>query len=155
MRSRRARRRGGAAAALVCAVTTAACLEGEAGALLAVPGGDPARGARLLGNYGCGQCHVIPGVADAVATAGPPLTEWSARRYIAGALLNTPENLMRWITDPDAVEPGTAMPDLDVGTAEARDMAAYLFTLRLEDPLGPPHLLPVRILESLLPGRAP
>lgn len=154
MRSGRVRRRRHGAAALVWAVTTGACIEGEAGALPAVPGGDPTRGARLLGNYGCGECHVIPGVPGAGATIGPPLTEWSARRYIAGALSNTPENLMHWIMDPEAVEPGTAMPDLDVDTADARDMAAYLFTLRLEDPLGPPHPLPVRILESLMPGGA-
>jgi cytochrome c len=31
--------------------------------------------------------------------------------------------------DPKEVEPGTAMPDLGIGEAEARDIAAYLFTL--------------------------
>ncbi|HEX7120164.1 MAG TPA: hypothetical protein VF212_15320 [Longimicrobiales bacterium] len=151
MSRRRARPRLGAVAVL-CAAAMAACFEGEAGGV-AVPGGDPSRGARLLGNYGCGECHVIPGVAHADASVGPPLTEWAARSYIAGALWNTPANLMLFIMDPQSVEPGTAMPDLDVDTAAARDMAAYLFTLERENPLGPPHPLPLRLLESLIPGR--
>ena len=35
--------------------------------------------------------------------------------YIAGTLQNTPENLMRWIQDPQQVRPRTAMPNLGVG----------------------------------------
>lgn len=142
---------------LTCALAAGAlaasgCHEGAVEAGVAVPGGDPDVGRQLLDNYGCGECHVIPGVAGADSWAAPPLTEWSARRLIAGALPNSPENLMRFIVDPDSVEPGTAMPDLDVDTAAARHMAAYLYTLRLENPIGPPHPLPLRWLESLLPA---
>jgi cytochrome c1 len=61
---------------------------------------------------------------------GPPLTMFAHRAYIAGQLPNQPENLVRWIQDPQGVEPGTAMPDLGVTPAVARDMAAYLYTLR-------------------------
>jgi hypothetical protein len=50
--------------------------------------------------------------------------------YIAGQLSNDPQNLLRWIQDPQAVEPGTAMPDLGVGPEVARDMAAYLYSIR-------------------------
>jgi cytochrome c1 len=49
---------------------------------------------------------------------------------VAGKLPNTPDQLVRWIQQPQAVEPGTAMPDLGVSLAEARDIAAYLYTLR-------------------------
>jgi cytochrome c len=80
--------------------------------------------------YGCGSCHVIPGVRGADGTVGPPLTDFSHRGYIAGELPNNGDNLIRWIMDPQEVEPGTAMPDLDIGEATARDIAAYLFTLR-------------------------
>lgn len=145
-------RAGGAAAILACILVAAGCHEGEVAAQIAVPGGDPDQGRRLLDNYGCGECHVIPGVAGATSWSAPPLTEWAARRFIAGTLWNTPENLMRFIMDPDSVEPGTAMPDLGVDTSAARHMAAYLFTLQLEDPLGPPHPLPLRWLEALLPS---
>ena len=90
-------------------------------------GGDPRRGLQALQRHGCGACHVIPGVAGATGTAGPPLTDFARRGYIAGALPNTPENLIRWIEDPQAIEPGTAMPALVLDTAEARDIAAYLY----------------------------
>jgi cytochrome c1 len=89
------------------------------------------RGAQVMRQaYGCGACHVIPGVTGAGGIVGPPLNNWSRRVYIAGNLPNTPENLVRWIRHPQAVEPGTAMPDLGVTEADARDIAAYLYSLR-------------------------
>jgi len=94
-----------------------------------VPGGDPQRGAVAIERLGCGACHVIPGISGADGTVGPPLTDFSHRGYIAGELPNNGPNLIRWLMDPRAVEPGTAMPDLGIGEAEARDIAAYLFTL--------------------------
>jgi cytochrome c1 len=60
---------------------------------------------------------------------GPPLTDFSHRGFIAGQLPNTGPNLIRWLLDPQAVEPGTDMPDLNLTETEARDIAAYLFTL--------------------------
>lgn len=95
-----------------------------------VAGGDPERGAAALQAYGCGSCHAIPGVPGAVAYVGPPLDAWAERHYIAGALLNTPENLIYWLREPQAVEPDTAMPDLGVTEQDARDISAYLYTLR-------------------------
>lgn len=91
--------------------------------------GRPVRGEELIERYGCGSCHVIPGVDWARGKTGPPLTRWSERHFIAGTLLNTPANLVGWIVDPQAVEPGTAMPDLGVAPEEALHIAAYLFTL--------------------------
>jgi cytochrome c len=95
-----------------------------------VVGGDAERGRVALGGFGCGACHVIPGVRGATGMVGPPLFQFALRAYIAGQLPNQPDNLMRWLQDPPAVEPGTAMPNLGVGSAVARDMAAYLYTLR-------------------------
>jgi cytochrome c1 len=54
----------------------------------------------------------------------------ATRAIIAGELANTPENMVRWIRDPLAVEPNTAMPNLQVSEETARDMVAYLYTLR-------------------------
>jgi cytochrome c len=95
-----------------------------------VPGGNPARGSDLIQLFGCGACHVIPGVRDAVGTVGPPLVDWSERGFIAGQLPNNAQNLIRWIMDPPEVEPGTAMPNLHVSEDQARDIAAYLFALK-------------------------
>jgi mono/diheme cytochrome c family protein len=91
--------------------------------------GNAERGRQLLKDFGCGACHRIPGVRRATGTAGAPLTGWSDRHYIAGLLLNNPDNLVRWIVDPQRVDPGTVMPTLGVDSASALDMAAYLFTL--------------------------
>lgn len=94
-----------------------------------VPDGDPSRGIDLMREAGCGSCHTIPGVDGANAWVGPPLTHWRERELIAGQLPNTGANLVRWIQDPRAVEPGTAMPDTGLSAQQARDVAAYLFTL--------------------------
>ncbi len=95
-----------------------------------VQGGDPARGREALNSYGCGACHSIPGVQGANATVGPPLDRFAYRRFVAGELPNQPDNLVKWIMNPQSVEPGTAMPNLNVSDATARDMAAYLYTLQ-------------------------
>ncbi len=98
--------------------------------LVSVPGGDPGRGQGALLGYGCESCHMIPGVSGTRATVGPPLAQFAERHYIAGELPNRPENLIRWIMDPQSVDPGTAMPNLGVSEAAARDIASYLYTLR-------------------------
>ena len=90
---------------------------------IAVPGGDPSRGAQLIDAYGCGSCHT-----GADANIGPSLVALADRRLIAGRLPNTLPNLLRWLRDPQAVEPGTVMPDLGVATPQARDLAAYLYS---------------------------
>jgi cytochrome c len=96
----------------------------------AVAGGDPDRGKAAIATFGCGSCHTIPGIATAKGTAGPPLFFWSKRTFIAGEVPNTPDFLVRWIEVPQAIEPGTAMPNLGVPEGDARDIAAYLYTLR-------------------------
>jgi cytochrome c2 len=92
--------------------------------------GDPERGRLLLRQYGCGSCHAIPGVATAKGNVGPPLGKIATRVYLGGVLPNTPENMTRWIREPQKVDPLTAMPDLQVPEQHARDMIAYLYRLR-------------------------
>ena len=92
-------------------------------------GGNPGNGRHLLYSYGCGSCHKIPGVGEADGTIGPPLGGVGSRMYIAGLQQNTLENLVRWIAQPQEVQPGNAMPDLGVTEEQARDIAAYLYTL--------------------------
>jgi cytochrome c1 len=59
---------------------------------------------------------------------GPPLDHRSRRRYVAGHPENTPERLVTWITVPQAVDPGHTVPNMGVTGAQARAMAAYLYT---------------------------
>ena len=115
---------------LALGVAVGACSNGERDAIALTHGGSPARGEELIRSYGCGACHTIPRVAGAKSTVGPDLQGIASRAYIAGVLPNTPENMMRWLMNPPAVDDKTAMPNLHIGAVEARDMAAYLYTLR-------------------------
>ncbi len=90
---------------------------------------DPQRGRMALSQYACSACHTIPGVTGSAPQVGPPLDGLARRPHIAGYLRNTPDNMVRWLRAPQAVDPRTAMPDLGVTEADARDMAAYLATL--------------------------
>ena len=93
-------------------------------------GGDPLAGRAAMPRFGCPYCHTIPGVTGARGLVGPPLEHLANRVYVGGKLVNTPENLVRWLLDPPAVSPGTAMPRTGLDADTARDIAAYLYTLR-------------------------
>lgn len=98
-------------------------------ALRSVPGGDVGRGRAALRRYACGSCHSIPGVPGAEGRVGPRLNDLGNQTYLAGRLPNTAENLVRWIRDPQGVDPQNVMPNLGVTEADARDMAAYLYAV--------------------------
>lgn len=92
----------------------------------------------------CVLCHAMEGTA-AAGIIGPNLTRLGSRSTIAAGMLeNTPENLVRWITDPLAVKPGAQMPGADYGVTyegqtfpplnlneeQIRALAAYLSSMR-------------------------
>jgi cytochrome c2 len=94
-----------------------------------VAGGDVKIGEKRFPQYGCTSCHVIPGVPGAHGNVGPSLAKWAQRRYVAGVAPNDPETLIRWIQEPQSIDPKTAMPNTGVTERDARHMAAYLYTL--------------------------
>ena len=92
--------------------------------------GNPDRGRGLFFAAGCAGCHTINGVAGATGVAGPNLTNVTVRPTIAGQNIpNTPGNMVRWLMDPPALKPGTAMPNLSLSRGDAQDLAAYLYSL--------------------------
>ncbi len=91
------------------------------------------QGVRAIVDYGCSSCHSIPGVQRADGVVGPPLDFWASRWYIAGALVNNQDNLVLWLTDPQAIEPGTAMPRTGITEPDARSIGAYLYNLQADD----------------------
>lgn len=94
-------------------------------------GGDPDAGKAAIGRYGCGACHTIPGVPGAKANVGPGLDKLLMRTYIAGGhMVNNPRNLIAFLRKPREVNPGGAMPDMAVTEKDAKDIAAYLYTLQ-------------------------
>ncbi|HEU4629780.1 MAG TPA: c-type cytochrome [Gemmatimonadaceae bacterium] len=133
-RARTARTARTALAVLLAVGALAACRVGlaesdRARQAAALTGGDPVRGQRLIRAYGCQTCHTIAGVDGADGLVGPPLTGIASRSYIGGVLPNAPANMVRWIQDPKRVDSLTAMPDMGVTPHDARDIAAYLYTL--------------------------
>jgi putative membrane protein len=93
-------------------------------------GGTPMRGEAAIRSYGCQSCHSIPGIPGATALVGPPLAGIASRSYIAGVLSNTPDHMIEWLRNPPAIDSKTAMPNMKVTERDARDIAAYLYTLR-------------------------
>lgn len=99
-------------------------------AAMAVTDGNPDRGAELIIHYGCGGCHTVPGVPGATGQVGPDLTGLARRVYVAGVTTNTVDHLTAFIVDPQAIDPRSAMPRTGITADEARDVAAYLYSIR-------------------------
>ena len=118
------------ALAIACASPLCGCVRRPMPPAWPSFGGNPARGAILVGRYSCGACHEMPGIEGADGLVGPPLGTFARRTMIAGVLPNTPGNLVRWLRSPQAVVPGNAMPDVGLSDAQARDVAAYLYAER-------------------------
>jgi mono/diheme cytochrome c family protein len=91
---------------------------------------DAERGHQAINQYACVTCHRVPGVVGPNAPVGPPLGGIAGRAIIAGRLPNTFDNMVRWLRTPHEVDPLTAMPPLGVSERDARDIAAYLATLK-------------------------
>ena len=129
---------------LITSITTtlAGCAElgAREAAQISAPGGDVGLGWQAIQDYGCHSCHLVPGVPGANSLVGPPLTGWAERRYIAGVLPNTPAYLIQWLRYPQAIQPGTAMPNMGVTEQDARHIAAYLYTLKQDDGFNFSHL---------------
>ena len=96
----------------------------------AITGGNVEAGEAAITRYGCGSCHIIPGIANADGRVGPSLRALARRAVIAGKRVNDPAELERWIAHPQQISPGNAMPEQSIPDRQVRDIAAYLYTLR-------------------------
>lgn len=95
----------------------------------AATGGHVDAATASIGHYGCGACHEIPGIPGASGRVGPSLKGFAGRVEIAGLLANNPADLVLWLRNPQAVKPGSGMPNQGMSESEGRDIAAYLLTL--------------------------
>jgi mono/diheme cytochrome c family protein len=91
---------------------------------------DAERGRKAIEQYACVTCHAIPGVVGPNFPVGPPLAGVGSRTMLGGVLSNSPENMARWLRTPQAFAPLTAMPNLGLSERDARDIAAFLATLK-------------------------
>jgi cytochrome c len=117
-------------AVVVVGSITTGCNRDRNAAMAASGQGDPDRGKTAILKHGCGSCHTIPGIRGADALVGPSLEKIGERTYVGGVLENNQQNLVAWIMNPPAVDPNTAMPNIHVPEADARDIAGYLYTLK-------------------------
>jgi cytochrome c oxidase subunit 2 len=87
-------------------------------------------GAALFANASCSSCHTIRGTA-AVGLEGPELTHFASRQtMLAGIMSNNPENLYKWLIDPQKVKPGAHMPRFIFGIDSVRRLTTYLSQLK-------------------------
>jgi cytochrome c len=93
----------------------------------AMTGGDSSRAPDLIRRYGCAGCHTISGISGGDGQVGGPLSNIRKRVYIGGVVTNSPDNMIRWIVNPQQFSPRTAMPATGITVQEARDVAAYLY----------------------------
>ena len=94
------------------------------------PAPEVARGAQVFMSNACIGCHTIAGT-NAQGQTGPNLTHVGSRSTIAAGMLdNTPDNVVRWVSDPQAVKPEALMPKLGLSDDDLRAVAAYLESLK-------------------------
>jgi cytochrome c oxidase subunit II len=84
------------------------------------------QGARLFQEKTCMKCHTISGT-NAKGQVGPDLTHFLSRQRFAGERLdNTPENVARWLKNPQEIKPGCHMPNMQLTDDEVKSLTAYL-----------------------------
>jgi cytochrome c oxidase subunit II len=92
--------------------------------------GDAASGEQFFVEMPCLACHTVNGT-KAQGKVGPDLTHFASRSVFAGGVLpNTPDNLTKWLADPQAVKPGNLMPNLGLGPGGIKLLLAFLYILK-------------------------
>jgi cytochrome c oxidase subunit II len=88
-----------------------------------------AEGETVFMHSACINCHTIAGTV-ATGRFGPDLTHLASRDTIAsGPIENTPENLRKWIADPNSMKPGVLMPSMHLNDHDLNVITAYMTTL--------------------------
>jgi cytochrome c oxidase subunit 2 len=89
------------------------------------------RGLEIFRTSTCINCHAINGVPGANSRVAPDLTHVGSRQQLAAGIVeNTPENMRRWVKNPQAIKPGALMPDFYLDDQQIDQLADYLSSLR-------------------------
>jgi cytochrome c2 len=105
----------------------AACHKQESPSVVS---GNPTHGKDLITQYGCTACHIVPGIEGANGMVGPSLEHVASRQIIAGHVTNTAPAMIAYLQNPQSADPQNVMPNLGLKPEEARDITAYLYTLK-------------------------
>ena len=120
---------------LLSVVVTACGSSGSGTGEGGTPVGDSDRGRAAFISKACSMCHRVEGVGQAVqdvsgAEKAPDLTHIASVPLIAGTLERTDENMRAWLSDPQAVKPGTLMPKVSMTEDMMNNIIAFLSTLK-------------------------
>ena len=86
-------------------------------------------GRKVFLGQSCVNCHRVAGTG-AEGTHAPDLTHLMSRQtLLTGMVPNTPENLRRWIADPQKIKPGCLMPAFGLSDSDRDAIVEYLVTL--------------------------
>jgi cytochrome c oxidase subunit 2 len=90
-----------------------------------------ARGGRdVFLSQTCVNCHRVRGTG-ALGTYAPDLTHLMSRQTLAsGAVPNTPEQLRKWVIDPQRIKGGCLMPAFGLSREQVDHLVNYLTTLK-------------------------
>ncbi len=93
---------------------------------------EAARGRELFRSLACAGCHTIRNFTAGRFPGAPDLTNVASKKSIVGGLLSPVDeaNLRRWIANPQAVKPGTAMPNLGLSEQQVTDLVNFLLILK-------------------------
>lgn len=88
-----------------------------------------AEGQTVFMHNACINCHTVSGSA-ATGRFGPDLSHFASRdTFASGAVQNTPENLRKWIDNPNSLKPGSLMPPMHLNDHDLNVITAYLTQL--------------------------
>ncbi len=92
--------------------------------------GPEGQGLQVLKDQTCLNCHAISGLPGH-KNIGPDLTHIAGRRILAaGAAVNNPDNLFRWLKDPASIKPESHMPNFQLSDDNVHALVAYMETLK-------------------------
>ena len=75
--------------------------------------------------------EILQQAAESSGVIGPDLTHFASRKRFAGSLMeSTPDNIAKWIENPDHMKPGALMPNLGMTGEQSKAIAAYLLSLK-------------------------
>jgi cytochrome c oxidase subunit 2 len=87
-------------------------------------------GEQVFMSLSCINCHAVSGT-PAAGTFGPDLSHLMTRQTLgAGVMPNTPDNLRRWIHEPQTMKPGNLMPNMQLSDRELDQVHSYLSSLK-------------------------
>jgi cytochrome c oxidase subunit 2 len=85
---------------------------------------------KVFMSQSCVNCHAVDGMA-AKGSCAPNLTHLMGRQTLASGMYpNTPENLGKWVNDPQKLKAGCLMPAFGLSTREQQQIVRYLQSLK-------------------------